>query len=130
MVLGTMALFAILSVVFLTTSTILLRALAKHFTKFYLKYRCMLVTVTVLMTVPLAFRAILDGLKAALPGWADWIDSSKLINSVYNFLFFLLTTYLPIVSQMGTLVFAFTRQRELKLKRQRVAHEGAEELIA
>lgn len=116
MVLGTVILFAILSIVFLTTAIILLRSLANHFGKFYRKYRCMLITVTVLMTVPLAFRAILDGLKAALPEWADWIDASKTNNSIYNFFFYLLTTYLPIVSQMGTLVFGYTRQRELRMQ--------------
>jgi hypothetical protein len=67
--------------------------------------------VTVLMTVPLAFRTILDGLKATIPSWADWIDANKLNNSLYNFFFFLLTTYLPIVSQMGTLVFGYARYK-------------------
>jgi hypothetical protein len=50
-----------------------------------------------MMTVPLAFRTLLDALKAMLPGWSEWIDANKFNNSLYNFLFFLLTTYLPIV---------------------------------
>ena len=74
MVLATVILFTVLAFVFLFSATILLRALANHIGQFYLKHRCMLITVTVLMTVPLAFRAILDGMKAIIPGWADWID--------------------------------------------------------
>jgi hypothetical protein len=117
MVLGTVILFAILSVVFLTAAICLLNALSKFFSQFYLKFRKMLITVTVLMTVPLAFRAFLDFLKAVIPSWADWIDGNTFHNSLYNFLFFLLTTYLPIISQMGTLVFGYTRykkQQEMK----------------
>ena len=58
----------------------------------------MLQTVTVLMTVPLVFRAFFDALKAVVPGFAEIIDANRTNNSVYNFIFFLLTTYIPIVS--------------------------------
>jgi len=98
MVICTAALFALLSLVFLATALTLLRALSEHFRHFYKKFRRMLITVTVLMTVPLAFRAVLDGLKAMLPWWAEWIDSSTFNNSLYNLFFFLLTTYIPIIS--------------------------------
>jgi hypothetical protein len=64
-----------------------------------------------MMTVPLAFRTLLDALKAMLPGWSEWIDANKFNNSLYNFLFFLLTTYLPIVCQMGSLVFGYARYK-------------------
>lgn len=114
MVIATVVLFSILSIFFLFSATILLQALAKHFSQFYLKHRCMLITVTILMTIPLAFRAILDGMKAVIPGWADYIDSRFFRNTIYNFCFFLLTTFLPIVSQMGTLVFGYTRYRKQK----------------
>lgn len=117
MVLGTMILFAVLSVVFLTTALILLNALSRFFQQFYFKFKRTLIAVTILMTVPLAFRAVFDGLKALLPSWADLIDSNNFNNSLYNFVFFLLTTYLPIVSQMGTLVFGYARyqkQQEMK----------------
>jgi hypothetical protein len=114
MVICTAALFTVLSMVFLASALTLVRALSKHFRQFYKKFRCMLITVIVLMTVPLAFRAVLDGLKALLPYWAEWIDASTFNNSLYNFFFFLLTTYIPIVSQMGTLVFGYARYKKQK----------------
>lgn len=98
MILGTVILFAMLSIVFLATAVTLLKALSEHFGQFYIKFRKMLITVTVLMTIPLAFRTILDGLKATIPSWLAWIDANNLNNALYNFFFFLLTTYLPIVS--------------------------------
>ena len=114
MILGTVILFAILSIVFLATAVTLLKALSEHFGQFYIKFRKMLITVTVLMTIPLAFRTILDGLKATIPSWLAWIDANDLNNALYNFFFFLLTTYLPIVSQLGTLVFGYTRYQKQK----------------
>lgn len=98
MVMCTVILFIVLAIVFLTTGTILLAALAKHFPSFYYSFRGTLITVIILMTVPLVFRAILDGLKAILPNFLEWIDGSTKNNSIYNFIFFILTTYIPIVS--------------------------------
>ena len=114
MVLGNVLLFTLLAGVLLTYAILLIRALDKYFTPFYMKFRKALLMVTSFIAVPLAFRAFFDGLKWAVPSFSDWIDDNKFNNSLYNFFFFLLTTYLPIVSQMGTLVFGYTRIKTKK----------------
>jgi hypothetical protein len=43
-------------------------------------------------------RAVFDGIKFTFQGFSIWIDENKLNNSIYNLVFFLLSTYMPIMS--------------------------------
>lgn len=65
-------------------------------------------TATILMTLPLSFRAIFD--FARINNDSDKV-TTEWRTALYNFVFFLLTTYLPIVFQIGTLVFGFVRKQ-------------------
>lgn len=70
-----------------------------------------MITATVLLTVPLTFRAFFDGLKIVKPDFYTWVDGKVKRNATYNFVFFILTTYLPIMGQMMSMVFGFVRVR-------------------
>lgn len=83
----------------------------KHFNLFYKDFRCLLITATVMLTVPLTFRAFFDGIKIISPDFYDWVNDNYKRNSIYNFSFFLLTTYLPVIGQIMALVFGFVRHR-------------------
>ena len=103
--------FMILSFLFIILGIVLLTKLKRHFPKFYSEHRCLMVTATLLLTVPLTFRAIFDGIKLISPEFLEWVDQDYERNAIYNFLFFLLTTYMPIIGQIMSLVFGFVRHR-------------------
>ena len=92
----TQTIFSILAVLFIVTGIILISKLKSHFPAFYKEFRCIMITASCLLTIPLTFRAIFDGIKL-YPGFYDWVNFSYQRNAIYNFFFFLLTTYLPIV---------------------------------
>ena len=56
-----------------------------------------MITATVLLTVPLTFRAVFDGIKVVSPGFLAWVDEDYTRNAIYNSCFFILTTYVPII---------------------------------
>ena len=66
---------------------------------------------TCLLTVPLTFRAIFDGIKIVFPSFMNYLDQSFMRNAIYNFFFFTLTTYVPIIGQITSLVFGFVRHK-------------------
>ena len=96
---------------FIVTGFILISKLKSNFPLFYKEFRCIMITATCLLTLPLTFRAIFDGVKLGSPDFMNWVDDNYKRNAIYNFFFFLLTTYLPIVGQIMSLVFGFLRHR-------------------
>jgi uncharacterized membrane protein len=104
--------FMILAFIFIVLGIVLLTKLKRHFPKFYCQYRRLMITATVLLTVPLTFRAVFDGIKIISPDFMAWVDLNYTRNAIYNFFFFLLTTYLPITGQIMSLVFGFVRHRQ------------------
>ena len=103
--------FMILAFVFIVLGIVLLTKLKRHFSKFYEEHRCLMITATILLTVPLTFRAVFDGIKVVSPKFMDWVNEDYERNALYNFFFFILTTYLPIMGQIMSLVFGFVRLR-------------------
>jgi cytochrome c biogenesis protein CcdA len=108
--------FVVLTVVFLTVGIRLIFALKKNFFQFYKEYRCLLWTATILITIPLSFRAIFDFTRIDHNPTNDIVDKewSKALEDSY---FFILTTYLPIVFQIGSLVFGFVRKKHASAHR-------------
>ena len=110
----TQILFTSLAISFIVIGIILIKKLKTHFGLFYEQFRTVMLVATYLLTVPLTFRAIFDGIKIISPGFYDWIDLSYFRNALYNFIFFLFSTYLPIIGQIMSLVFGFVRHRQHK----------------
>lgn len=107
----TQVLFTTLAVLFIVIAIILIRKLKQNFKLFYDEFRNEMLIATCMLTVPLTFRAIFDGIKIVMPTFMLWINDSFIRNSIYNFFFFILTTYLPIIGQITSLVFGFVRHR-------------------
>ena len=107
----TQTVFTLLAVLFIVTGIILIRKLKHHFARFYKEFHKLMLTATILLTVPLTFRAIFDGVKLISPAFMTWVDANMTRNAIYNFIFFLLTTYLPIMGQIMSLVFGYVRHR-------------------
>jgi len=105
--------FLFLSIIFFTSGVIMICALQSSFPDFLKQFKCLMWTTTILISLPLSIRSIIDfsNLSTNLDGpehfWA----------SLYNFLFFLFTTYLPILFQICTLVFGFVRRKQAKQRK-------------
>ena len=112
----TLMCFTVLAVTFSVVGILLIRALKTNFPKFYIQYRHILIIATVLLAVPLFFRAVFDGIKLCFPSFMNYVDSNYTRNALYNMIFFTLTTYLPILSQITSLVFGFLRHKQVKLQ--------------
>jgi len=50
-----------------------------------------------------------------IPGWEDIIYKSTASLTTYNNFFFLISTYIPIVCQTGSLVFGIMRYKQTKV---------------
>lgn len=100
--------FYTLFLVFLVAGTKLLFTFKACYKEFYNEFRCLLWSTTIILTIPLCVRATCDLLTDFRMWNAYWSKSSELLTS-YNLLFFILTTYIPIVGQTSSLVFGFLR---------------------
>ena len=81
---------------FLWASLGMMKALKENFREFYDVYRKLLWAATLVLTIPLPLRTLFDLLKE----WKWWFELTSTGDgavSVYNFFFFLFTTYLPII---------------------------------
>ena len=54
-------------------------------------------------------------IKLMFPSFMEKVDDGYNANAAYNLIFFTLTTYLPIVSQITSLVFGFVRHKQVQL---------------
>ena len=109
--------FMVLAFLFVGLGFVLLTKLKRHAPAFYGEHRCLMIWATILLTVPLTFRAVFDFIKLVKPEFLTWVNEDYTRNAVYNFFFFLLTTYLPIMGQIMSLVFGFVRHRQGKMKK-------------
>ena len=107
----TQVLFSALALLFIVIAILLIRKLKRDFELFYKELRVVLLVATFLLTVPLTFRALFDGIKLVNPDLMEQFNDSYLKNSIYNLVFYLLTTYLPVIGQITSLVFGFVRHR-------------------
>ena len=107
--------FTILAITFLIVGILLIKSLRTNFPKFYDQYKHILIIATVLLTIPLFFRAVFNGVKLCFPRFMVYVDADYTRNALYNMIFFSLTTYLPILGQIMSLVFGFLRHKQVKL---------------
>ena len=99
--------FLLLSIIFFTSGVIMIKALQRNFPEFLKKFKCLMWTTTVLISVPLSIRSILD-----FTNLSEYVQKhSPVWTQIYNLTFFMFTTYLPILFQICTLVFGFVRRR-------------------
>lgn len=91
----TSIMFCFLGVVFFAVGVIMNISLSNHFPEFYSKYRCLLWTATLLLTIPLFIRTVKDYLYYHNDEFANWYEN----NLAYtNTLFAILSTVLPIIT--------------------------------
>ena len=100
--------FFALFFVFLIAGTKLLLTFRSNYKEFYKEFKCLLWITTAVLTLPLAVRAICDLLTGFRTWNTYWSSTSKKLTS-YNMLFFLFTTYIPIIGQTFSLLFGFMR---------------------
>lgn len=77
--------------------------------EFYVKYKSKIITAVVLMIVPLALRCLFDFLMTTK--FVNIVNRSITTVTSYNLCFFLMTTYLVVISQVSSFVFSFLRSR-------------------
>ena len=111
-------LFTILAVIFFTVGCIMLQRLRHYFKDFYRQFGCSLWVANVVLTIPLTFRAIFDALSMDDSWYNYWIGEGNYYRLAgYNMLLFTFGTYIPMLTQISTLIFGFVRQKQVKLFR-------------
>mgnify|MGYP003884432575 CR=1 FL=1 len=111
--------FIILAVIFFTVGCLMIFRLKRYYRDFYMEFGCQLWTANILMTIPLCFRALFDGLRfnEAWWGywWGDYLNYYK--TATYNVGLFVFATYIPMLMQIFSLIFGFMRNKKVKLFR-------------
>jgi hypothetical protein len=94
MTLQTSVVFFLLAVAFVYTSIRMISALKQNFNEFYSEYRSLLLTATLLLTVPLCLRCMVQITKGLM---RHEFRNPNAFWSIYNVVYFLTSTYLPIL---------------------------------
>ena len=109
--LTTSLVFCILGIAFYITSITMNSSLKKYFPHFYNSFKCFLWAACVFLTIPLFLRAIIDMLKTTSTEFSKWyndLDNFAWTNTCY----LVVSTYIPIVTQMSSLIFGYLRKRQ------------------
>ena len=102
--------FLILGVGFLIAGVTMLLSLKSHFPNFYYSHRCFLWLACLLLTFPLFLRSGINLAQDISENFRNWfINSDHWMIS--NTLYLILSTYIPLLSQVGSLIFGFLRKR-------------------
>ena len=108
--------FLMLGIIFFTVGCLMLRRLRKYYKGFFKEFGCSLWTANIMLTVPLAFRAVFDCLSLDKDWFAYWFEDQNYYRmAMYNVLLFVLGTYIPMLMQIASLIFGFVRQKQVKL---------------
>ena len=92
----------------------MLNRLRLYFVDFYKESGCKLWTANILLTLPLTFRSVFDGLNFNTSWYDFWGDSTNMIAG-YNLLIIFIGTYVPMILQISTLIFGFVGKKKVKL---------------
>ena len=96
----------------------MLNRLRRYYKGFYKQFGCYLWMANVLLTFPLTFRAMFDGLRFSDNWFYYWIGSENYYRLTgYNILLFTFGTYIPMLMQIGSLIFGFVRHKQVKVFR-------------
>jgi len=109
-------LFTALGILFFTVGCMMIVRLKKYFRDFYKEFGCQLWTANVLLTLPLTFRAITDAANESEKFQALYYKNWYTL-SIYNMILFILATYIPMLTQISSLIFGFVRHKKVKLFR-------------
>jgi hypothetical protein len=102
--------YTVLAIIFFAVGCFMLNRLKRFYKGFYKDFGCYLWMANILLTFPLLFRAVFDWLRAD-ERWTDfWFMNERRIAS-YNILFFAFSSLIPMVMQIGSLIFGFVRQK-------------------
>ena len=110
--------FIILAIIFFTAGVVKLRLLRIYFKDFFKEFGCNLWWANIALTLPLMFRAFFDAMRSDWPAWNEyWIDNggNDYRLSGYNMLLFFFGTYVPMLTQISTLIFGFVRNKQVKI---------------
>ena len=103
-----------LCVTFLVVAILLIATLKLKIPQFYQEYRCVLWTASIVLSLPLSFRSILDFLANNNDSFSSYFLKNDKRILEYNIMFFLLTTYFPVFCQISSLVFGYIRRNKTK----------------
>ena len=88
--------FLVLCIIFFTAGCVMLNRLRLYFVDFYKESGCKLWTANILLTLPLTFRSVFDGLNFNTSWYDFWGDSTSMIAG-YNLLLIFIGTYVPMI---------------------------------
>ena len=103
--------YVLLGVLFLTTGIIMNTDIKTFYPEFYREQKRQLWTATLMLACPLFFRGLLDVLRNWNAYNQFWLKSD-LNEAIYNTLFFLLTSYTIVLSQLYSLIFGKIREKK------------------
>jgi len=109
-------LFTVLGILFFSVGCMMIVRLKKYFRDFYKEFGCQLWTANVLLTLPLTFRAITDAANES-QRFQDLYYKNYYTLAIYNMILFVLATYIPMLTQISSLIFGFVRHKKVKLFR-------------
>jgi hypothetical protein len=91
-------LFLVLAVVFFSVGLVLLMSLKNYFNEFYEEQKYLLWSAMLILTLPLSFRAILDYSLEKSTKMYNFVINNNTNFVIYQWSFFILTTYTPILA--------------------------------
>lgn len=103
--------FTSLGIGFLTVGILMIYSLKTYFTEFYNKVRCVLWAATLMLSIPMFLRASNWILQEMSPKYYRvYYDNIAIANACYA----LITTIVPVVAQMASLIFGAYRRHKIE----------------
>ena len=107
----TLVTFFMLGFGFLVTGILMLCSLKSHFPIFYQKMGCAIFAATFLLAVPLEIRACNWFLQSKEGGYFNFYQNHF---STADALYAVLSTIVPVVAQLGSLIFGALRRKKVE----------------
>ena len=109
--LTTSIIFCVLGTAFFFTGLTMNLSLRRYFPHFYNSFWCFLWIACLFLTIPLFLRTIINLSKNLSPDFLEWFKDEDHFATT-NTLYLVCSTYIPIITQMSSLVFGFLRKRQ------------------
>ena len=104
--------FTLLAVTLFITGLILLLQLKANFPGLHRDYRCYLWAAVIVLSLPLFLRSVTN---LCWRFWWEWPADNDFLAALYNDIFSFITDYVPTIGQIGSLVFGFVRNKQIKI---------------
>ena len=103
--------YSFLGVAFFIVGVSMNLSLKKYFKHFYTMFRCFLWIACLCLTLPLFVRSAINFLQAVWPEFKAWyLDYDNF--TVNTTLYLVLSTYIPIMTQISSLIFGYLRKKQ------------------